>query len=266
MARTSAHQFRASYGSWALVAGASQGLGAAFARSIASRGVSLVLAARRRSLLEELARDLRSTFGVEVRFLDGDLGDRTYLERLAAETAHLELGLLVYNAAFAPVGDFAGMDPEGLSRMVDVNVRAPTLLARAVAPRMAARGRGGILLMSSLAGSQGSPRIAAYGASKSYNRVLAEGLWSELGTSGIDVVACCAGAVRTPGYLGAAGREAPGTLDPAVVAETGLAALGRGPVVIPGMVNRVAAVVMGRLLPRRAAIRIMAGSTGGLSS
>ena len=131
---------------------------------------------------------------------------------------------------------------------------------------MIARGRGGVILMTSLAGNQGSPYIATYAASKAFNRVLAEGLWYELKDKGVDVLACCAGAVRTPGYSGAAaGKDAPGTLDPEQVVEAALRALGRRPVVIPGRLNRVANVFMTRLLPRRAAIAIMAGNTGGLA-
>ncbi len=120
--------------------------------------------------------------------------------------------------------------------------------------------------MSSLAGNQGTARIAAYAASKAFNRVLAEGLWQELRPRrGVDVVACCAGAVRTPGYAGAVGRDAPGTLDADQVAERTLEALERGPLVIPGFVNRLAAVLLGRSCPR-ATIRIMAGTTRRLSS
>ena len=92
-----------------------------------------------------------------------------------------------------------------------------------------------------------------------------ESLWAETRGQGIDVVACCAGAIRTPGYASTAGKDAPGTLDPEVVAERSLRALGRGPVVIPGFVNRTAALLLGRFLPRRTAIAIMAGNTGNLN-
>jgi short-subunit dehydrogenase len=261
-----ADRFAKRYGPWALVAGASEGLGAAWAWALARRGLDLVLAARRRTLLEQIAVELRGRYAIEVRCLDVDLAAAGSLARLAEEASRLEIGLLVYNAAHAPVGDFAAVDAGSLERVADVNVRAPMLLARAVLPGMATRGRGGIVLMSSLAGNQGTARIAAYAASKAFNRVLAEGLWQELAPRGIDVVACCAGAVRTPGYATTAGRDAPGTLDAAQVAERTLDALRRGPIVIPGFVNRAAATLMVRLLPRRAAIRIMAGTTRRLSS
>ena len=257
--------FTERYGAWALVAGASEGLGAAYARALAARGMNLVLAARRRALLDELAEDLHGTFGVQVHCCDGDLASLSFLETLQSACSGLDVGLVVYNATYAPVGEFASAAIEDLMRVVDVNVRAPMALLRAFLPPMMARGRGAVLLMTSLAGNQGAPRIAAYAASKAFARVLAESLWRELQNRGIDVVACCAGAVRTPGYAMTAGKDAPGILDPDQVVEQALRALGRGPLVIPGFVNRAASVFMTRLLPRRAAIAIMAGSTSGLA-
>jgi len=261
------NRFRQRYGPWAIVAGASEGLGGAYAHALAQRGLHLVLVARRSDPLEKLAAELRAGHGVEVRCVVGDLAAAETFTRIDGEASRLEIGLLVCNAAHAPVGDFAAVDADSLERVVDVNVRGPLRLARSVLPGMAARGRGGIVLMSSMAGNQGTARIAAYAASKAFGRVLAEGLWAELVPRGVDVIACTAGAVRTPGYAGAAaGRDAPGTLDASQVAERTLAALGRGPIVIPGFVNRMAATLMGRILPRRAAIRIMAATTRRLSS
>jgi short-subunit dehydrogenase len=257
--------FTERYGAWALVAGASEGLGAAYARALAERGMNLVLVARRMALLDKLAEDLHRVFDVEVRCCDGDLAAPGFLETLEAACSDLDLGLVVFNATHAPVGEFASVAIEDLMRVVNVNIRAPLALLRAFLPAMTARGRGAVILMTSLAGNQGSPNIAAYAASKAFTRVLAEGLWQELEHRGIDVVACCAGAVRTPGYATAAAKDAPGTLDPEEVVERALRALGRGPLVIPGFVNRAANVFMSRLLPRRTAIAIMAGSTNSLA-
>ena len=115
--------------------------------------------------------------------------------------------------------------------------------------------------MSSLAGMQGSPGIAAYAATKAFNTILGESLWHELRADGIDVVVSCAGAIRTPGYLRTYGKEAPGILAPEAVASKTLAALGKGPRVVPGLLNRIVAQVGGRLLSRKAAIRLMAGTS-----
>jgi short-subunit dehydrogenase len=254
------------YGPWAVVAGASEGLGAAYARALAGRGLNLILVARRKALVDQLAGDLRATHPVEVLVLDGDLGQQRFLDGLAEACSALEIGLVVYNAAYAPIGEFASLPLDDLLRVVAVNIGAPVALVRGLLPGMTDRGRGGVVLMTSLAGNQGSPYIATYAASKAFNRVLAEGLWYELKDKGVDVVACCAGAVRTPGYSGAAaGKDAPGTLDPEEVVEQALRALGRGPVVIPGRVNRLAGAFMTRVLPRRRAISIMAGNTADLA-
>ncbi len=263
-----ASDFRARYGPWAVVAGASEGLGAAFADALAARGLNLLLVARRAGLLAELAGRIQAEHGVEARPLAQDLADPGAATALAGASAALEVGTLVYNAAFSPIGNFLELPPEDLMRVVDLNVRGPVGLVRQLAPAMRARRRGAIVLMSSLAGIQGSPRIAAYAASKAFNTILAEGLWGELVGDGIDVIASCAGAIRTPGYLEtseASAREAPGTLDPAEVAEQTLAALGRGPRVVPGWINRIASVLTGRVLPRRAAVRLMAANTKDLS-
>jgi short-subunit dehydrogenase len=258
--------FAERYGPWALVAGASEGLGAAFARALAERGLNLVTVARRQPLLEALGEGLSTSFGVEVRCVGGDLGERSFLESLQETCAGLEVGLVVYNAAHAPIGEFASASLDDLLCVTAVNIQAPVTLVRGLLRGMIGRGRGGVILMTSLAGNQGSPNIATYAASKAFIRVLAEGLWYELKDKGVDVIACCAGAVRTPGYSGAAaGKDAPGTLDPEQVVEQALQALGRGPMVIPGRLNRFATVLMSRVLSRRRAISIMAGNTTALA-
>jgi short-subunit dehydrogenase len=258
--------FAARYGAWALVAGASEGLGAAFARALARRGMNLVLVARRPEPLERLAHELRAEPGVEVRTHALDLAAADSVAALSRATALLEVGVAIYNAAYAPLGAFIETSPADLERALDVNVRGPLLLARALAPPMVARRRGAIVLMSSLAGMQGTPRLAAYAASKAFDIVLAESLWAELAEHGVDVLTCCAGAIRTPGYADRArGKQAPGTLDPEVVVERTLVALGRGPRVIPGFINLIASLLVGRLFPRRLAIKMMAATTRELS-
>lgn len=264
--RPGSADFAARYGAWAAIAGASEGLGAAFAEALAARGMHLLLLARREALLAERAQEIRRERGVEVRTLALDLAAPGFADALTEASRRLEIGVAVYNAAFSPIGSFLDVPRSELLRVVDVNVRGPVEFVHALAPAMRERGRGAVVLMSSLAGLQGSPRIATYAASKAFALVLAEGLFGELHAHGIDVVASCAGAIRTPAYLASARRDAPGTLDPAEVAEQTLAALGRGPRVIPGRVNRLAGFLTGRLLSRRAAIRLMAANTRELSS
>jgi short-subunit dehydrogenase len=253
--------FVSRYGPWAVVAGGSEGLGAAFAGALAARGMNLVLLARRADLLAGVKERLEAAAHVEVRVEACDLARPDLPSVLETLTRDLEVGVAVYNAAYAPVGDVLDRPTDDLLRVVDVNVRGPLLFARALAPAMVKRRRGGIVLMSSLAGFQGAPRIATYAASKAFNIILGEGLWRELGPHGVDVLVSCAGAVRTPGYAKSARGDAPGTLDADVVARQTLDALGHGATVVPGAINRLARFVLGRLLSRRAAIALMANST-----
>jgi short-subunit dehydrogenase len=253
------------YGPWAIVAGASEGLGVAFAGALAMRGCNLLLLARREKMLQSVAANLRGQYHIQIRTEVCDLARPDLPSALEGFTAGIDVGLVVYNAAYAPVGEFARRPLDDLLYAVDVNVRAPLILARTIAPKMVARGGGGIVLMSSLAGFQGAPRIATYVATKAFNTVLGEGLWSELRPHGVDVVVSCAGAVRTPGYAATAKGDAPGILDASVVVEQTLIALGRGPLVVPGAVNRLARFVSARLLPRRTAIAMIARSTRELS-
>jgi uncharacterized protein len=257
--------FAERYGRWALVAGASEGLGAAFAEALATRGLDLVLIARRADVLEALAARLRAAHGVEIRTLALDLADGAWLDTVRALAGELELGLGVYNAAYSPVGPLLERSLDDAERAVDVNVRGPLRFAHALAPAMIARERGGLVFMSSLAGFQGSPRIAAYASSKAFITVLAESLWAELRPHGVAALVSCAGAIRTPGYLATAKGDAPGTLDPAQVVEKTLGALGKGPVVVPGGINKLARFVLGRVLTRRAAIGVMAKNTADLA-
>ena len=252
------------YGSWAVVAGASEGLGAAWAEALAARGLNLVLFARRPEVLDATAAAIRSRHAVEVRTLALDLaaGFGTELERLAGT---LEVGFGVFNAAHAPRGQFLDLTLEDQLRSVDVNCRGPLTMAHLLGRRMAARGRGGLVLMSSLTAFHGSPFIATYGATKAFNLVLGEGLWFELRARGVDVLACAAGATRTPGFLRASPHGEPGMIEAAQVVEEALGRLGRTGVMIPGRFNRFASFLMRRVLPRGTAAGILGNRTRNLT-
>jgi short-subunit dehydrogenase len=252
--------FAQRYGRWALIAGASEGIGAAFARALAVRGLDLVLVARRPEPLADLAAEL-PTRAVTVA---ADLATPDGLDAVIAATEDREVGLVVANAAYAPVGRFVDLDLADLERVLAVNCAAPLRLARHYLPAMVARARGGLVVMSSLTGLQGSPGLATYAATKAFGAVLAEGLWAEVRGSGVEVISCVAGPVATPGLARAIQRQAPGTVAPEVVVEASLRALGRQPRIVPGALMRVSTQVMARLLPRRAAIALMDGASRGV--
>ena len=250
---------REELGRWAVIAGASEGLGAAFARALAARGHDLVLIARRAGPLEELAQQLRSAHRVEVVTAAVDLAGG--VDPVASLVEGREVGVLVCNAAYAPLGPFADLPLNQKLQVVDVNCRAPVALLHGVLPGMIARKKGAVVLMSSLTAFQGSPYAGIYGATKAFNLSLAEALWAEAAPHGVKVLACCAGATRTPGYLRSMPGGAPGELEPDEVVAQTLAALGSGPLLIPGAFNRLASFVLRRLLPRRVAITLMGTQT-----
>lgn len=257
--------FRDRYGPWALVAGASEGIGAGFAHELAGRGVNVVLVARREALLREIESGLLEKHKVETRVLAADLSERQELDRILDTTRDLDLGLLVYNAALSLTGPFWDHTIDARLKEIDVNVRGPLVLAHGIGERLRQRGRGGILLMSSMAGYQGSAMLVNYAATKAYNLVLGEGLWDELRADGVDVLVCTAGATRTPGYE----QSLPAAYDlgyvpvqePEAVAKEALDHLGRRPLLIPSRFNRLASFFMRRILSRKRAVLIMGQNT-----
>jgi len=252
------------YGNWALIAGASEGIGAAFAKELAVAGFSLVLIARRAAPLEALAVELRA-LGREVEVHALDLSTPELESELRAIAAAHPIGVVVWNAALSVMAPFLATPLAEHQRMLDVNARGPVTAAHVFGEAMTRRGRGAIVLLSSLTAFWGSAYLATYGATKAFNLSLAEALSVELGTNGIDVVACCAGATSTPGFNAlVAGRKGPRAMTPEAVAKRTLAALRRRGAIVPGAFNAFAQLLMSRLFPRRLAIRIMAGQTKAL--
>lgn len=263
VAETSA-KFADKYGPWAVVAGGSQGLGAAFAAEVAARGVNLVLIARRAGPLEATAAALRARHGVEVRTVSVDLASPGFLDVVERAAQGLEIGLLVCDAANSHTGKFLDSNLATCLNILDTNCRAPLSLIQAFGSRMAERGRGGIIVMSSLSAFWGSPYVAVYGATKAFLVNLGEALWRELGDRGVDVTVCTAGPILTPNYLASIpNRNGPSPLEmkPEDVASTAVRALGRRHLVVPGALNRAAQFFMGRFISRRRAVTLLEKNT-----
>jgi uncharacterized protein len=257
--------FAAKYGPCALVAGAAVGLGAEYARQIAAHGLDLVLIDRDAAALRATADEVRSTHGVHTWPLVLDLGRPDLIEAIRPTIAEREIGLLVYNAALGTVAPFLELPPAHMQAMLDVNCGAPLRLVQALAPPMVRRGRGGLILMSSLSGNIGSAQLAVYAATKAFALVLADALWAELRPFGVDVLAVQPGSTRTPGWLSSQPADAPlmPAMEPAEVVREALAALGVEPGVVPGELNRQGAEALARM-PRRQAIELMSGITAAL--
>ena len=259
--------FRSTYGPWALIAGGAVGLGAEYARQIAAHGLDLVLLDRDAAALAATASEIRAAHGVQVKALTIELARSDLVDAIRPAVADLEIGLLVYNAAVGTVAPFFELDPAHVDKMLDVNCRGPMRLARALVPPMMQRGRGGLILMSSLSGNIGSAQLAVYAATKAFTLVLADALWVELHAHGVDVLAVQPGSTRTPGWLSSqpVGQdEILPAMEPPDVVREALAALGAQPTVVPGELNRQGADMLARL-PRRRAIELMSEITAKLA-
>jgi len=253
--------FAACYGLWAVVAGASEGIGATYAEALAGRGLNIVLVARRAELLRSRSSELSTKYNVDTKILAIDLASSNAIEQIAENTKDVEVGLLVYNAAFSAIGPFLERPLEDHIKEINTNAFTPLRLIYHFAGQMLARGRGGIVLMSSLSAFQGSAYISTYAATKAFNIVLAEGLWEEWRERGVDVLVCVSGAVKTPNYVASEPEQTGGlgdmTIDPDQVVREALNALGKGPYVIPGRMNRISSFFMRHLLPRKTAVKLM---------
>lgn len=252
--------FRNRYGAWALITGASSGLGTEFARQLAAQKIDLVLVARRRDRLNELATALKVEHGIQVKVAALDLGKPNFMATLRKQTAGLNIGLVINNAGFGTAGEFMENSLERELQMLDVNCRAPLIIAHEYGKLMASHRRGGMIIVSSVVSFQGVPYMSHYAATKAYDLLLGEGLWYEMRKHGVDVVTLCPGATATEFSHVAETRPQSGAMQVGPVVRAALDALGHKSVVVPGFRNKVL-VFFTRLIARRfatlAAARVM---------
>jgi uncharacterized protein len=251
------------YGPWSVVTGASDGIGREIAVRLAESGLNLMLVARRREILEQLARELRQRHGIEVQILAADLSEPASIERLVAVTRDLDVGLFVASAGFGTSGAFTDSNLERELTMIDVNCRAVLALCHSFARRMVTRGRGGIVLMSSLVAFQGVPRAANYAATKAFVQTFAEGLHVELAPHGVDVLASAPGPVES-GFNATANMRSSQAVSSRDAAVGTLSALGRRTTVRPGFLSAFLEAMLAPL-PRWARVSIMARVMGGMT-
>jgi short-subunit dehydrogenase len=227
----------AAYGPWAVIAGGSEGVGASFALQLADAGIDLVLIARKPGPLAATAEAARAK-GVQVRTLELDLLDPRAMQAIRGATDDVEVGLLVFNAGANSYGhEFVTGELKRMHGVIDLNITAQLTFTHHFGARMRERGRGGILLVGSLAGYLGTAHTSVYSAAKAFGRIFAEGLWLELREHGVHVLELVLGVTRTPA-MERAGLDfsIPGlnVAEPDDVAREGLAHLPYGPVRIAG--------------------------------
>lgn len=227
--------FTARYGPWALIAGASEGTGASFARQLAAKGLDLILIARREAPLEALAAELRAAHGTTCITASIDLAVSDATDRLLAAAGGREIGLLILNAGADPNGAmFLDTGIENWDALAARNVMTTMRALHAFAAPMRARGRGGLIVVGSGACYGGLPGIGVYAATKAFDLVLCEALWAELEPHGVDVLSYVIGRTDTPAHrtlMEERGMAVPdGLADPDEVARLGLERLPFGPV------------------------------------
>ena len=243
------------------MAGGSEGLGGAFAGELARRGLSLVLVARRPGPLAATAARLRREYPVEIMTVAADLALPGAAGEVAAATAGLPVGLLITNAAHAPAGPFAATDAADVTMAVDLNCRAAALLAHAFLPAMVERGRGGVVLMSSLAGLQGVPGLAVYSASKAFLVSLGQALWAETRAAGVDVVVSSRARSPLPATSRRPGAPPRGPCHRPRSPWPRWTRSATASGIVPGRLNRMNTYLLERVLPRRAAIAVFGRAT-----
>jgi short-subunit dehydrogenase len=254
-----AYEFLRRYGPTALLTGASSGIGEAFAILLAQGGFDLVLVARRRDRLENLAARLRDHEGVNVTVCEADLSRPEAIDIIACSCEGQDIGLLVSNAGFGMKGAHSTNDPAVMQNMVQVNCVAPMLLTRQFIPGLEQRGKGGIIITSSIEALMGFPYSAPYAASKAFAKSLGEGLWGELQPRGIDVLALCPGSTDTETHAlqGIDSGKLEGMMSAQEVAREAIDNIDKGPVWISGDQNRKMFMAMADM-DRREALLIMA--------
>ncbi len=247
------------YGPWALVAGGAKGIGEAYSRHLAAKGLNLVVIDADAEALGRFAVTVAREYGVECLPLAIDLARSDLLASVTDAIGGREMGMLVYNAGLADVGPFykaeTGLDHE--LKKIAINVTGPLVLTYHFARGMLARRRGGIILMSSGAGLQGSPYYAHYSATKAYDTTLAEALWREFSPYAVDVLACVAGMTLSSVSDAYAHLDRSTFQTPDELVEEAMAALGRQPTLIANAFNRKGQALL-RDLPREQRIEIMA--------
>ncbi|MCG8388676.1 MAG: SDR family NAD(P)-dependent oxidoreductase [Cytophagales bacterium] len=251
-----------SYGPWAIVTGASSGIGREIAERLAEAGLNLVLVGRNEKALDE-ARASLEAYDAGIQVLYADLSQRKEVEKVIQQVEGLDIGLYVASAGFGTSGEFVKSSLEDELNMLEVNCTALFILTHHFAKLFQERGKGGIILLSSIVGFQGAPYAAHYAATKAYVQSLGEALAVELGSAGVKVLAAAPGPVNT-GFGDRAKMQMGQALKPSDVGLPILKALGRKNTVLPGFLSKF---LVGSLsmLPRWGKVRVMKLVMGGMT-
>lgn len=225
------------YNSWALVTGASDGIGKDFATQLAKEGFSLYLVARGTEKLERVQNELKSKFGVQVRISAQDISKSKSVESLLEETKDIQFGIIVLSAGFGSGGAFESLPLDNELNMIDLNCRSVVQMSNAFIQKALGKSNLGLIVFGSLLGFQGVPWSSTYAATKAFVQSFAEGLYGEYKGKGIDVLSVAPGPVST-GFGGRASLKMGMSQSPEGIAKEALSALGKTDTIRPGFLSK----------------------------
>ena len=255
--------FLSTYGPYALVTGASEGIGRSFAIQLAKRGLNVLLVARRTEALNQLSQELESKYGVLCPVVAADLSLESDLENVLLQTQKLDIGLVICNAGYGTAGNFLDNDLEIEMNMLRVNCLAVTRILHVLGQQLRTRGKGGMILLSSVLASQGVPRSANYAASKAYIHSLGEALQVEWSSNEVDLLIVAPGPVAT-GFAKRYKMQMGQAATPDVVASESLDGLGKMKLINPGWLAKLMAYSLATA-PRFIRVKIMSFIMGGMT-
>jgi uncharacterized protein len=249
------HRLINKYGEWAIITGASSGIGLELSRQLADAGFNLIINSRNLEKLKSVEKELKSKYPIEIRIVDADVSETTGIDKIMNATQGLNVGLVITSAGYGTSGLFLDISLHSEINMLRVNCEAVLSLTHYFSQKFKQQKRGGIIFLSSLVAFQGVPYSANYSATKAYIQSFAEALVIELKPFGIDVLAAAPGPVDS-GFGQRANMKMGKALKPSEIGVPILKALGRKSNVIPGLLSKILVYSL-RTVPRWAKIRIM---------
>lgn len=256
-------RLKSKYGNWAIVTGASSGIGLELASQLATAGFNLVMNSRHIDKLEEVEKQLKVNTSIEIKIVASDVSETEGINKIIQSTQGLNVGLLIVSAGYGTSGNFIDGSLHSEINMLKVNCEALLSLTHYYSQQFAQQKRGGIILMSSMVAFQGTPFASNYAATKAYVQTLAEGLHVELKPHGVDVLAAAPGPVES-GFSQRANIKMSMSLTPSQVGVPILKALGRKTTVLPGFLTKLLVYSL-RTVPRWGKVKIMKKVMGGMT-
>lgn len=258
------NRLKSKYGEWAIVTGASSGIGLELATQLATAGFNLIINSRHQEALIEVEKQLRARSTIEIRIVAGDVADADTIDNIIKASQNISVGLLIVSAGFGTSGNFLDSSLHAEINMLKVNCEALLVLTHYFSQQFVKQKRGGIILMSSMVAFQGTPFASNYAATKAYVQTLAEGLAVELKPYGVDVLAAAPGPVES-GFSQRANMKMGMYMTPTQIGVPILRALGRKTTVLPGLLTKLLVYSL-RTVPRWGKVKIMEKVMGGMTA